>query len=188
MTNYDLESTTTPLNVKMYHELLVRSKYDVELTKYLVKGFTSGFDIGHRGPTIRQSLSRNIPFQKGVGSKIEMWNKIMKEIQERRVAGPFDEIPFTNFIQSPIGLVPKAGNKTRLIFHLSYDFSDSETSLNHHTPDELCTVKYNDFDAAVQICLKASDIKLSRCGTRNIFLAKSDLVSAFRVLPISRQH
>ena len=43
--------------------------------------------------------------------------------------------------QSPIDLVPKAGNKTRLIFHLSYDFNDEDRSLNYHTPEEMCTVK-----------------------------------------------
>ena len=45
----------------------------------------------------------------------------MKEIAEKRMAGPFEDIPFEHFIQSPIGLVPKdGGKKTRLIFHLSY--------------------------------------------------------------------
>ena len=52
----------------------------------------------------------------------------MKEIKERRYAGPFmkENFPFVNYIQSPIGLVPKAGNKTRLIFHLSYDFGEED--------------------------------------------------------------
>ena len=48
----------------------------------------------------------------------------MKEVQVGRFAGPsdLDNLPFDSFIQSPVGLVPKAGNKTRLIFHLSFDF------------------------------------------------------------------
>ena len=56
--------------------------------------------------------------------------------------------------QSPIGLVPKAGNKMRLIFHLLYDFPDGSKSINHHTPEELCSVKYNDLDHAIKGCLK----------------------------------
>ena len=50
--------------------------------------------------------------------------------------GLFETIPFENFIQSPIGLVPKAGSdQTRLIFHLSYDFkSEGFKSVNAHTP------------------------------------------------------
>ena len=48
----------------------------------------------------------------------------MKEVNEHRYAGPFNELPFKYHVQSPVGLVPKAGNKTHLIFHLSYDFGD----------------------------------------------------------------
>ena len=48
----------------------------------------------------------------------------MKEVKAERVAGPFESIPYENYIQSPIGLVPKSGNKTRMIFHLSYKFGE----------------------------------------------------------------
>ena len=91
----------------------------------------------------------------------------MKEVKAGRIAGPFDQIPFKNYIQSPVGLVPKAGGKTRMIFHLSYEFSeDSSTqtqqseqlsdnmSLNACTPKEICSVKYNDLDHAVANCLR----------------------------------
>ena len=69
-----------------------------------------------------------------------------------------NKVPFKNYIQSPIGLVPKAGgadNQTKLIFHLSYNFgpNDEDKSLNYHTPDEMCSVHYNDIDAAVNSCL-----------------------------------
>ena len=108
----------------------------------------------------------------------------MKEVVAARIAGPYLSIPFDNYIQSPIGLVPKAGNKTRLIFHLSFNFSDKpeDSSLNSFTPQEQCTVKYNDLDCAVRTCLAI--------GGRNnpVYLAKSDLMSAFRMLPIKKQH
>ena len=80
----------------------------------------------------------------------------MKEVKLKCVAGPFEKIPFTNFIQSPIGLVPKAGSEqTRLIIHLSYDFKDKNNpkdslgSVNHYTPKEKCSVKYRDLDFVV---------------------------------------
>ena len=41
-----------------------------------------------------------------------LWNKVMKEVEAKRFAGPFEKIPFDNFIQSPIGLVPKDGGKS----------------------------------------------------------------------------
>ena len=76
----------------------------------------------------------------------------MKEVELGRYAGPFNFIPYTEYIQSPIGLVPKAGNKTRLIFHLSYDFGPElhHKIVNFFMPDEFCSVKYKDLDYAVR--------------------------------------
>ena len=60
-------------------------------------------------------------------------------------------MPFNNFIQSPIGLVPKAGtDQTRLIFHLSCDFKDGHKSVNYHTPRDKCSVHYRDIDYVVE--------------------------------------
>ena len=149
--------------------MLKEASYDPAEIQFLSEGFRQGFDIGYQGPEIRQSKSRNLPFQPGIGNPIEMWNKIMKEVKLKRVAGPFNEIPFDNFIQSPIGLVPKANNKTRLIFHLSYNFKDEPNpdgnSVNACTPRELCSVKYNDLDTAIRQCLKTSGSS-ARCGYR----------------------
>ena len=81
----------------------------------------------------------------------------MKEVKLERVAGPYKSIPFENFIQSPVGLVPKAGGQTRLIFHLSFNFSKDlkkDGLVNHHTPEHLCSVKYRDLDHAVRNCLQ----------------------------------
>ena len=103
----------------------------------------------------------------------------MKEVKAGCFAGPFDEIPFDEYIQSPIGLVPKAGNKTHLIFHLSYDFKDSgNRSVNTCTPKELYSVKYNDIDCAIQNCFASC-----KAG-ETIFFAKTDVQSAFRILPL----
>ena len=67
----------------------------------------------------------------------------MKEVKEGRYAGPFKVPPTKHFMQLPLALVPKAGNKTCLIFHLSYNFGEHEDqkSINFHMPDHLCTVK-----------------------------------------------
>ena len=114
----------------------------------------------------------------------------MKQVAERRYAGPFEQIPFQNYIQSPIGLVPKAGNKTRLIFHLSYNFSDKpeDCSLNGCTPKELCSVKYNNLDHAVRRCLQVSKLARIEHNRESVYLAKSDLMSAFRMIPIKKEH
>ena len=146
--NLDLENIVTP--VDELERLLKLSHYDEEETKFLVEGFSKGFDIGYEGPFECQDTSRNIPFKKDVGDESELWSKLMKEVEASRYTGPFEKIPFENFMQSPIGLVPKSGNKTRQIFHLSYNFKNGNKSLNYHTPKDKCSVKYNDIDSAVQ--------------------------------------
>ena len=149
----------------------------------MVKGFSEGFDIGYAGVVDRQDYSQNIPLK--VGTKEDLWGKIMKEVKLKRVAGPFSEIQFKTFIQTSIGLVPKAGNQTRLIFHLSYDFPHSgNKSLNASTPKELCRVKYKDLDHAISCCFQwAEEIN----GIKKIFYSKSDVQSAFRLVPLKRK-
>ena len=113
-----------------------------------------------------------------------MWSKIMKEVQANIFADPFDQIPFENYIQSPIGLVPKAGNKTRLIFHLSYNFGSEDLSVNACTPRKSCSVRYNDLDVAIANCLKVAEEAFNKTGVRLVFLGKTNLSMAFRVLPM----
>ena len=169
--NYDLDNIITPLNVMLFARLLRDSDYDTHEAEFLIDGFTNGFDIGYSGNEERQSTSENIPLT--VGTREDLWEKTMKEVKLKRVAGPFEKIPFQNYIQSPVGLVPKAGNKTRLIFHLSYNFDETGhkfnqkankkqrkkegNSVNACTPAELCSVSYNDLDKAVTNCLAVSD-------------------------------
>ena len=157
--------------------MLIASKYNPRETEFLVDGFTNGFDIGYEGLKIRKDTSRNIPIT--VGSKEILWGKIMKEVKAGRYVGPFDTIPYENYIQSPIGLVPKAGGKTRLIFHLSHNFKNSgNLSLNACTPKEKCSVKYNDIDHVMANCFA---LTLSK---HPLVFRKTDVQSAFRVLPL----
>ena len=152
-----LQSVVTPVKVGHFVELLSIADYDPQKIQFLKDGFTNGFDIGYEGPEHRQSTSDNIPFT--VGDEVQMWNKLMKEVKLKRVAGPYKTIPFKDFIQSPIGLVPKAGSEqTRLIFHLFYQFkNDGLPSLNACTLKEKCTVRYSDLDYAVNTYLQLCD-------------------------------
>ena len=108
----------------------------------------------------------------------------MKEVRHKRYAGPFEKIPFNNYMQSLIGLVPKAGNQTRLIFYLSYDFGPNSKSFNYHTSEDKCSVQYRDLDHAVHNCLRL--MKSNKELT--IWLGITDLQSAFRVLPGKPYH
>ena len=103
----------------------------------------------------------------------------MKEVKLKWYAGPFKEIPFDNYIQSLIGLVPKDNGKdTRLVFHLSYPRNNKPPkSVNANTPAEDCKVTYPMFDEAIHLCLKAG---------KNCKLCCSDVRSAFRNLSMNK--
>ena len=176
--NMDLESIFTPVNAEKLEELLCESNYDQSETKFLVEGFKEGFDLGYRGPEEIKQTANNLKLT--IGDKVELWNKVMKEVKEKRYAGPFEKIPFENFIQSPIGLVPKdGGKKTRLIFHLSHPRDSTKgISINNSTPKELCSVKYKEFDEAVRLCIKEGP---------NCAIGKSDMTSAFRHLAMKKK-
>ena len=176
---------------------LSASKYNAKEIEFLGDGFKHGFDIGYQGPMQCSSKSSNIPLK--VGSPVELWNKLIKEVKAKRVVGPFDNIPFDNYIQSPIGLVPKdGGSQTHLIFHLSFDFGKQEDqrSLNYHTPEELCSVCYQDLDCAARTCLEVRHLNLkygnlfwvtnedSNDGI--IYIDKTDIKSAFHLLPLKK--
>ena len=178
----------TPVKADVLNDLLIKTQYNPEERKFLVEGFKKGFTLGFQGPMNRKDTSNNIPFTPGVGSKSEMWEKVMKEVKLKRYLGPWKEnkIPFEHFVQSPIGLVPKAGGQTTLIFHLSYKFPNGNESINFWTSKELCTVKYRDLDFAIQNCIKMLK-KNAKNGTpviQHLFCGKTELKSAFRWLPL----
>ena len=173
--NMDLEAIVTRVRPQRLEQLLKDSGYDRGKTKYLVDGFTNGFKFHYKGPLENgQRFAPNLKLR--IGSKTELWNKVMKEVELGRYAGPFDKPPFDSFVQSPIGLVPKdKGQKTRLIFHLSYQ-KDGD-SVNSGIPFEKCTVRYPEFDHAVKLCLQEGE---------GCYIVKSDMSSAFRHVPMAK--
>ena len=172
--NKDLNNIITPVKYKQLEKLLRDTKYDIDKTSYLIDGFKHGFKLEYEGGL--KNCKRTAPNLKlRVGSKVELWNKVMKEVQLGKFAGPFKEPPYESFVQSPIGLVPKdKGLKTRLIFHLSYP-RDGQ-SVNSGIPHSKCTVKYPDFDDAIKMCLNEG---------RGCYVGKSDISSAFRHVPMA---
>ena len=84
----------------------MESQYPKNKMDYLIEGPTNGFDIGYRDPQNRKDFFENMPLH--VRNETKLWNKVIKEVGEDRYASPFDQFPLQHFIQSPIGLVPKA--------------------------------------------------------------------------------
>ena len=175
--NFNLTDVVTPVNAQVLGKLLNQVSYDVNKVKFLVKGFTKGFSISYKGPKDIQRYAPNLKIR--IGDATILWNKVMREVRDKHLAGPYLNPPFKNFIQSPIGFIPKGkdGTQCRLIFHLSYP-KDGDL-VNSFTPCDRCTVKYPDFSDAVRLCLKAG---------KSCKIAKSDMKVAFRNLGIKPKH
>ena len=93
--NYDLDNIVTPVNADKLEELLVKTSYDPLETKFIVQGFREGFSLGYCGETNVRMTAPNLKFH-GVGDKVTLWNKVMKEVSLKRYAGPYTNIPFEN--------------------------------------------------------------------------------------------
>ena len=89
--------------------------------------------------------------------------KLSKELSLGRIAGPFAARPLPLLQCSPSGLVPK---------HLSHP---SGRSINDFIALDRCVVHYASFDTAVDLVMRAGV---------GAWLAKSDIKSAFRLLPV----
>lgn len=160
-------------------KLLIESKYDRKKTQYLIQGFTEGFDIGFHGPRQLVRESPNMKFY--TGTKVDLWNKIMKEVEQKHIAGPYrGKCPFKEYWVHPVGLIPKKGNpgETRMIVNLSYK---DQFSLNYFTKKEECTVKYRDIDAAIAMI---QEIKKDHHA---VYLSKCDGRAAFHQLPVRKE-
>ena len=148
--------------------------YNKKETKFLVEGFTHGFKIpyeGEEGPLLAQNSPSTQQNPQAVQANID------KELLAGRIAGPFKEPPFPNFKSSPIGLIPKKDpGHYRTIHNLSYPYRSG--SVNHGISHANSTVQYASFNQAINI------LNTLPSGA---FLAKSDIRSAFRLLPIHPQ-
>ena len=128
-----------------------------------------GFRINYSGTTTQSSIknlkSANLHLS-------ELKEKINKEVSLERMVGPFDTQPLNNFKISPVGLIPKSDGSWRLITHLSYP---PGSSVNDGIDKNICSVTYTSFDEVSQMIFKLG---------KGALMAKRDIKSAFRLLPI----
>lgn len=143
---------------------------DREAAPLLELGFQDGFRIPCSLVSGTNSL-RNLALVRMCPEVIS--EKLAKEVELGRMAGPFRSQPLVNLRVSPLGLVPKREpNKFRLIHHLSYP---AEASVNDGIDPELCRVVYTSFDVAL--------LWVRRYG-KGALMAKTDIEAAFRLLPV----
>ena len=105
---------------------------------------------------------------------VQVRQKLNKEIQEGRMAGPFEDVPFENFQVSPLALRPKkTPGEFRLLHNLSYPYN--ETSINAQISAEDKHVKYASINDAIKKILSLP---------RGSYAAKTDVAHAFKLIPV----
>lgn len=163
-----LELGCSPVKVEILLKYLefYTNRVDAEV---LAEGFKYGFKIDYSGPRVARE-HKNL--KSAVEQETFLLEKIGKEIDLGRIAGPFSSSPIQDLIVSPIGLVPKSDGGWRMITHLSYPEGGS---VNDGIDDSSCSVQYTSFD-------KVTNMIHSLGYAAQI--AKRDLKSAYRILPI----
>jgi len=144
--------------------------YDPTLKRYLLDGFLEGFNVHClTKPSHLDSKNLKSAFENPTAVAL----KLGKELEAGRLAGPFTKPPFPNFCTSPLGIVPKkAPGEFRLIHHLSYPHG---SSVNDGIPKELSSVQYATINHAIQHI---------RTFGPGCWMAKTDIKSAFRIIPV----
>ena len=141
---------------------------DPTFTSQLCSNIKNGVSLGYTGPRTYR-FSRNLPTAFEHPEIVS--SNLATEVSLGRTEGPFK-----NLQVSPIGLVPKKhSNKYRTIFHLSFPKSGT-SSINHHIAKEDFSLQYITIDNAVEGILNFG---------QGCFLAKTDIESAFRLIPVA---
>ena len=158
----------TPVKVNRLQHYL--SGYPFAKRQYLLNDFMYSFSIQC---SLSQSCLQSSNLKSALENPAAVNTKLAKELAAGRIAGPFGVPPFPDFMISPLGLVPKkTPSEFRLVHHLSFPRG---SSVNDGIPRALCSVNYASTDDA---------IKLVKQLGPGCYMAKTDIASAFRIIPI----
>ena len=164
---------STPINVNVLERELSLHP-DRNFVTSLINGLRYGTHVGYTGPE-KSRVSRNLISANQHPEVVS--SNLSKEINLGRVAGPFNSPPLPNLQCHPVGVVPKKhSSEWRTIYHLSYPEGDS---INDHIPKDPYSLQYVRVDDAIRI--------LKSLGPGS-FMAKTDLKSAFRLIPVHPDH
>ena len=144
---------------------------DQEMKSFILKGLSEGFRIGYTQGHRHKSSSHNLLSCAEHPEVVQEY--IEKECSLGRVLGPFPQQGTQSVHTSPFGVIPKkAKDKWRLIVDLS---SPHGKSINDGIPQELTSLTY------VTVDMIANRIMSMGRGT---LMAKLDIKSAFRIVPV----
>ena len=162
------------------HTSLRHSQFERELAHHPDKAFTSqlltalqhGVNIGYKGP-VGPNNAKNLPSAVQHPHVIDA--ELAKECAAGRILGPFRARPLTHLRCSGVGVVPKKNNTWRMIMHLS---APAGNSINDYIPKDDFSLHYASIDDAVNLLLSLG---------KGANMAKVDLKSAFRMVPVRKE-
>ncbi|XDV33697.1 hypothetical protein PO909_004007, partial [Leuciscus waleckii] len=147
---------------------------DKNFTQFLLSGLKEGFDPGLESIPDSSLICNNL--QSAIAEPYIVEALIKKELDSGFMIGPFDFPPFELFRISPIGVATrKFSGKKRMIINLSAPHGNSQPSINSLIPLDEFSLHYHDIDQAITLIKNASF---------RAWLAKVDITSAFKVMPI----
>lgn len=153
----------------------LRNHPDRQFVNYLVQGITSGFDTGiNELPSKNYICKNNLSAVRNSTITTEL---VHKELTKGYLLGPFPEIPYERYRINPISLAQKKySGKVRLVVDMSAPHENPDIpSINDLISKEDFKLSYVKMDEAIQI--------IQRLG-RGALLCKTDLVDAFKTLPV----
>ncbi len=147
---------------------------DKKFTQFLLSGLKGCFDPGLESIPNSSIICNNL--QSATAEPLIVQALIKKELDSGFMIGPFNSPPFELFRISPIGVATrKFSGKKRLIIDLSAPHGSPHPSINSLIPLDEFSLHYHNIDQAIVLIKKAG---------RRAWLAKADITSAFKVMPI----
>ncbi|KAI2646861.1 Pro-Pol polyprotein [Labeo rohita] len=164
---------STPVNVSHLSAELLHHP-DSNFTNYVLSGLEHGFHPGVASLPSQSLICPNLQSALTEPETVDLL--IKKEIDANFMIGPYSVPPFHIFRVSPIGVATrKFSGKKRLIIDLSSPHNSPFPSINSLIPLEEFSLHYHDVDQAITLIKEAG---------RGAWLAKVDITSAFKVMPI----
>ncbi len=160
----------TPIRPLPLFQSLSRFSYDPALTNELIEGLIHGFDSGFIGIPANNLHVANLKSTTSMPDIVT--DHIHKELGLGRMSGPFVHPPFESFQVSPIGLCEK---KVKGTFRMIIDLSDTGSAINQCIDDTFAAVSYSTLRDAIKMVIQ--------CG-KGAYMFKTDIKSAFRLLPL----
>ena len=165
---------SSPLSSRLHqwqHELA--SHPDRAFTSYVLEGLQNGFRVGYSGGTTLRPAPGNLPSARLHPEVIDAY--IAAEVGVGRMLGPFSPGQASEVHINRMGVVPKGHTPGR--YRLITDLSFPEgASVNEGISSELCSLRY--------ISVEEVAAMARRLG-RGALLAKLDIRSAYRLVPVS---